>query len=122
MRRTRARTGMTFVVLTGVLAAGGASMAAAHDGTATPKGHAAEDTVVHDAASETRLTKETRARTARRARAAAAAITAAPQDAGEWGPVVDWPVVGVHVALLPNGKVLAFDSIGDKATESYPNQ
>ena len=39
---------------------------------------------------------------------------------GEWGPVVDWPVVGVHVALLPDGKVLAYDSIGDNATETYP--
>ena len=37
-------------------------------------------------------------------------------------PVVDWPVVGVHVALLPNGKVLAYDSIGDNATETYPVQ
>ena len=41
---------------------------------------------------------------------------------GQWGPVVDWPVVGVHVALLPNGKVLAYDSIGDNATETYPVQ
>ena len=39
---------------------------------------------------------------------------------GQWGPVVDWPVVGVHVALLPNGKVLAYDSVGDNATETYP--
>src|ERR671938_541286 len=37
-------------------------------------------------------------------------------------PAVDWPVVGVHVALLPNGKVLAYDSVGDNATESYPVQ
>jgi hypothetical protein len=41
---------------------------------------------------------------------------------GQWGPIVDWPVVGVHVALLPNGKVLAYDSIGDNATETYPVQ
>jgi hypothetical protein len=41
---------------------------------------------------------------------------------GEWGPVVDWPVIGVHVALLPNGKVLAYDSIGDNATGTYPVQ
>ena len=47
-------------------------------------------------------------------------MAGAPQDVGEWGPVVDWPVVGVHVALLPNGKVLAYDSIGDNATETYP--
>ena len=54
--------------------------------------------------------------------AAAAAVAGAPQDVGQWGPVVDWPVVGVHVALLPNGKVLAYDSIGDNATETYPVQ
>ena len=36
------------------------------------------------------------------------------------GPVVNWPVVGVHVALLSNGKVLAYDSVGDNATETYP--
>jgi hypothetical protein len=29
-------------------------------------------------------------------------------------------VVGVHVALMPNGKVLAYDSVGDRATETYP--
>ena len=28
--------------------------------------------------------------------------------------------MGVHVALLPDGKVLAYDSIGDNATETYP--
>ncbi len=39
---------------------------------------------------------------------------------GQWGPVVDWPVVGVHVALLTNGKVVAYDSVGDRATETYP--
>jgi hypothetical protein len=49
-------------------------------------------------------------------------IAGGAQDVGEWGPVVDWPVIGVHVALLPNGKVLAYDSIGDNATETYPVQ
>jgi hypothetical protein len=29
-------------------------------------------------------------------------------------------VVGIHVSLLPNGKVLAFDSVGDRATETFP--
>ena len=47
-------------------------------------------------------------------------MTGTEQDVGQWGPVVDWPVVGVHVALLPNGKVLAYDSVGDNATETYP--
>jgi hypothetical protein len=34
--------------------------------------------------------------------------------------VIDWPVVAVHAALLPNGKVLAYDSVGDAATETFP--
>jgi hypothetical protein len=35
------------------------------------------------------------------------------------GQVTNWPVVGIHVALLPNGKVLAWDSVGDAATEKF---
>jgi hypothetical protein len=94
----------------------------ADDGVMTASEHAAEDAVVHTAAQERALEAHTRAATASAATAAAAATTGAPQDVGAWGPVVDWPVVGVHVALLPNGKVLAYDSIGDNATETYPVQ
>jgi hypothetical protein len=86
----------------------------------TPEGHQAEDEVVHDAATEARLGRETRLRSAAESRSAAAAVAADPGQAGQWGPVVDWPVVGIHVALLPNGKVLAWDSVGDRATESFP--
>ena len=96
--------------------------AGAHEGVDTAAGHAAEDTVTHTAAQERALDEHTRAATAFAAGTAAAAVAGAPQDVGQWGPVVDWPVVGVHVALLPNGKVLAYDSIGDNATESYPVQ
>src|SRR4051794_10292135 len=81
--------------------------------------HAAEDLVVHTAGQEQALDAHTRAVSALYATAAAAAAAGAPQDVGAWGPVVDWPVVGVHVALLSNGKVLAYDSIGDRATETY---
>ena len=77
---------------------------------------------VHSATLERKLEARTRAMTAPDVKAAVAAAADAPQDVGEWGPVVDWPVVGVHVALLPNGKVLAYDSIGDNATETYPVQ
>jgi hypothetical protein len=93
----------------------------AHGGLMTPAGHAAEDAVVHTPLQEFLLDAYTRATSARHA-AAAGAVTAGPQDVGQWGPVVAWPVVGVHVALLPNGKVLAYDSIGDNATETYPVQ
>ncbi|HET8873201.1 MAG TPA: Ig-like domain-containing protein, partial [Gaiellaceae bacterium] len=102
-----------------VLTALGAPGAGAHDGVMTASGHAAEDAVTHTAAQERAFDVHTTAVSARGARAAAAAADS-PRDVGEWGPVVDWPVVGVHVALLPNGKVLAYDSIGDNATETYP--
>ena len=77
---------------------------------------------MHTVAQERALEAHTRVVTSADAKAAAAAVAGAPQDAGQWGPVVDWPVIGVHVALLPNGKVLAYDSVGDNATESYPVQ
>ena len=76
--------------------------------------------MVHDQATEARLNQHTKAVSA--AASAAATVTGSPGDIGQWGPVVDWPVVGINTALLPNGKVLAYDSIGDQATETYPNQ
>jgi hypothetical protein len=115
------RLGITFiasVAATALIAPG----AGAHDGINTAAGHASEDAVTHTAAQERALDAHTSAVSARGAKAAAAAVADAPQDVGEWGPVVDWPVIGVHVALLPNGKVLAYDSIGDHATETYPVQ
>ena len=113
------RLGVTLVasIVVTALASPGAG---AHDGVETALGHSSEDAVTHSAAQERALDAHTRAVTAFAASAAAAATAGAPQDVGEWGPVVDWPVVGVHVALLPDGKVLAYDSIGDNATETYP--
>lgn len=29
---------------------------------------------------------------------------------GEWGPVMNWPLVAVHSSLMPNGKVLIWDA------------
>src|SRR3954447_23314713 len=84
--------------------------------------HEAEDSVPHDIKKEPALESFTSQATARDAASAAAVTAGLPQDVGQRGPVVDWPVVGVHVALLPNGKVLAYDSVGDNATESYPVQ
>ena len=113
------RLGVTFVTSI-VVAALATSGAGAHNGVETALDHSLEDAVTHTAAQERALDAHTRAVTAFAAAAAAAATAAAPQDVGEWGPVVDWPVVGVHVALLSDGKVLAYDSIGDTATENYP--
>lgn len=39
---------------------------------------------------------------------------------GAWGSIIQTPVVPVFTALLPNGKVLMWDSVGDAPTESYP--
>jgi hypothetical protein len=105
-----------------VFAAGAPTAAFAHD-TSTPQGHLQEDLVPpHDPATERRLERHNMAVTATDAAAAAASVTGNTSQVGQWGPVVDWPVVGVHVALLENGKVLAYDSIGDKATETYEIQ
>ena len=105
-----------------IFAPGAVPAARAHD-TSTPQGHLQEDRVPpHDRATERRLEQHTKAVTAADAAAAAATVTGSADQVGQWGPVVDWPVVAVHMALLPNGKVLAYDSMGDNATESYPVQ
>jgi hypothetical protein len=105
-----------------VFAAGAPTAAFAHP-TSTPQGHLQEDKVPpHDRATERRLEQHTKAVTAAHAAAAAAAVTGSTSQVGQWGPVVDWPVVGMHAALLGNGKVLAYDSIGDNATEKYEIQ
>jgi Galactose oxidase-like, Early set domain/Bacterial Ig domain len=95
------------------------SAASAHD-VNTAAGHEAEDAVAHSAATEARLDRETQLRSAWASAATADAVSSDPGQVGSWGPVVDWPVVGIHVALLPNGNVLAWDSVGDAATETFP--
>jgi hypothetical protein len=87
----------------------------------TPQGHAAEDHVVLTPSDEARLSRQSATKDAA-ALANAPAVTGNPGAVGQWGPVVDWPVVAINAALLPNGKVLAYDSIGDQATETYPVQ
>jgi hypothetical protein len=109
----------TALTLSLAVALGAPGVALAQD-IHTAAGHHAEDQVVHDAATEARLNRETRLRSAAASKATAAAVAANPGKAGRWGPVVDWPVVGIHVALLPNGKMLAWDSVGDRATETFP--
>ena len=112
------RTALVFATVQAV-ALGVPGAVGAHD-INTPAGHAAEDAVVHSAATEQQLNNGTRIRSAWASQATAAVVSADPGQSGQWGPVVDWPVVGIHVALLPNGKVLAWDSVGDAATETFP--
>lgn len=59
---------------------------------------------------------------AARGLAASAAVNADPGVSGSWSPVIDTQVVPVFQAVLPNGKVLMWDSVGDNAAESYPDQ
>ena len=48
-------------------------------------------------------------------------LAADPGQSGSWSPVVGTPVVPVFEAVLPNGKVLIWDSVGDNPAESYPD-
>ncbi len=94
--------------------------ASAHHAPDGAAEHIAEDSVIHTPAEEASLGRSTEIATRDDAARAAAAVVGNEHQVGSWGPVVNWPVVGVHVALMPNGKVLAYDSVGDKATETYP--
>ncbi len=45
-----------------------------------------------------------------------APVAAAPIDVnedGQWGPVEDWPMVGIHAALDSNGRVVTYGTNGD---------
>jgi hypothetical protein len=44
-----------------------------------------------------------------------------PGQGGRWSPVVATPVVPIFQALLPNGKVLLWDSVSDQAAEDSPD-
>jgi hypothetical protein len=50
-----------------------------------------------------------------------AAVVADAGQSGSWSPVVGTTVVPVFTAVLPNGKVLIWDSVGDDPAESYPD-
>jgi len=41
-----------------------------------------------------------------------------PAQLGRWEPLQDWPVIGVFASLLPDGRVLTFDSVGDEPASS----
>ena len=95
---------------------------AAGESVLTPEGHAAEDAVELSPSAETRMSHASIKRTAAAAARAAGATAGDPGEVGEWGPVEEWPVVPVWAALMPNGKVLAYASVGTKATESFAEQ
>jgi hypothetical protein len=51
----------------------------------------------------------------------AVAVSADPGISGKWSSVIGTQVVPIFQAMLPNGKVLMWDSVGDNAAENYPN-
>ncbi|HEY6775746.1 MAG TPA: galactose oxidase-like domain-containing protein [Thermoleophilaceae bacterium] len=121
MTPRRAQLAFSAALLASVVAVAAPASTLGHPSSVkTVRRHKAEDSVAHSPAEERQLARSTLAATAPDARAAEAAAAGPEGDVGQWGPLVDWPVVGVHVALLENGKVLAYDSVGDNATETYP--
>ena len=46
--------------------------------------------------------------------------TGTPDQIGQWSGVIGMPVIPIFTALLPSGKVLMWDSVGDGPTESFP--
>jgi hypothetical protein len=53
------------------------------------------------------------------ARGMAVAADANSHLVGQWSAVFDLPVVAIHNAVLPNGKILIWDSVGDLPSEWY---
>ena len=51
--------------------------------------------------------------------ALSAAAAADPGVGGAWSTVIPTDVVPIFQAVLPNGKVLMWDSVGDGPAESY---
>jgi hypothetical protein len=67
-----------------------------------------------------RIARETGRRPGTAPGASARTLSADPGVSGRWSPVIDTDVVPVFEAVLPNGKVLMWDSVGDDAAETYP--
>jgi Domain of unknown function (DUF1929)/F5/8 type C domain len=107
--------GMSMFVL--MLPAG----SAAHH--APGKRHAATDLAGVSVAKLERRVKQMARRLGRRPgtrpRRATVAAVGAPSEVGEWSPVLPAPVVPIFSAVLPNGKVLIWDSVGDAPAESF---
>jgi Domain of unknown function (DUF1929)/F5/8 type C domain len=53
--------------------------------------------------------------------AARASALGDPGQVGSWSGVIAAPVVPIFEALLPSGKILMWDSVGDAPAESYAN-
>lgn len=126
----------TLTLLAALLLPSTAPPVSAHSAHKDPAAHSAQDLANvsmgeierQAAANKKRILKETgvepgaaRANDAGAAQATFAAVDDDPGQSGSWSSVIDTEVVPVFQAVLPSGKVLIWDSIGDGAAESDPN-
>src|SRR5687768_11720078 len=131
----RAITSIAIAGVSGCLLFGGVT-AEAHPGDSheTDEQHAAQDlagvpmTTIEETtrANAAKIKKTTGALPGRRTAGhrdagQRVAVAADPGQSGQWSAVHATPVVPVFQAVLPNGKVLMWDSVGDKATGNYPD-
>ncbi|MFO1204868.1 MAG: galactose oxidase-like domain-containing protein [Burkholderiales bacterium] len=115
---------------------GGAAPEGEHDHSEHGAQHAADDLATTPISVIERQTAENKGRIHRESgvepgaarskkvgssEATIAAVSADPGVSGKWSPVVVTQVVPIFQALLPNGKVLMWDSVGDNAAETYTN-
>ncbi|WP_299056667.1 galactose oxidase-like domain-containing protein [uncultured Nocardioides sp.] len=121
------------VVLLALLPALLAGPAVAHEGHGTDEGtedgaeHARLDLAGRSVTEVERRTLANRARMRAAGRypeagRSAPGVAPDPARSGSWGPVLDTPVVPVFQAVLPDGAVLMWDSVGDGPTESSDGQ
>ncbi|MCY7394748.1 MAG: DUF1929 domain-containing protein [Nocardioides sp.] len=127
MRRTRLRSIVvsitTLVGTSTVLLAG--PPARAHGGRVEPSAEAGDRHAAEDLAGGPM--PEIEARTAARAAELGnepptlqgRAVGPTPGQLGSWSPVIETDVVPVFTVVLPNGRVLMWDSVGDDPAESY---
>ncbi|HSX34702.1 MAG TPA: galactose oxidase-like domain-containing protein [Candidatus Saccharimonadales bacterium] len=124
-----------FIVLT--TAGSMAPAAFAHEGEDADAEHAAQDLAGTSVSEIERKTNEAKKREVQatgvepgaarpakvgdKAATFKAAAAADPAVAGAWSAVYGTEVVPVFQAILPNGKVLMWDSVGDNAAETYPD-
>jgi galactose oxidase-like protein/FG-GAP repeat protein len=130
--RASALAGLTGLIMSASI---GAGLAAAHPADGHDAEHAKEDLagtsivqIEKETAAKAAKIKETTGDTPGRLNedqnvANAKVSAAAAQDAsqgGAWSPVLSTSVVPIFQAVLPNGKVLMWDSVGEKAPEQMP--
>jgi YVTN family beta-propeller protein len=51
--------------------------------------------------------------------AAATVVPAGPDVTGAWSPVTPWPLIPLHMVLMPDGRVLSFGSKADGVQSGY---